>query len=182
MSKMVKDKKILLGVTGSIAAYKAADIIRRLKEKGYAVSVVMTQEAEKFITPLTLGSLCGEKVYQDMFEDDQSWSMRHITLAREVDVFLIAPTTANVIGKIANGLADDLVTSTAMATKAKIIMAPAMNEGMYRNKIVQGNIKKLRELGVQFVEPIQGSLACGTFGEGHLAEIEDILKAVGEAL
>ncbi len=178
---MFKNKKILVGVTGSIAAYKAAEIIRRLKEQECTVSVLMTEEAERFITPLTLGSLCGEKVHRDMFEDDQSWGMNHIRLAQEIDIFLIAPATANIIGKMASGLADDLLTCTAMATKAKIIMAPAMNDGMYQNKIVQSNIEKLKNLGIRFVEPIRGSLACGTFGEGHLAEIDDILKAVGEA-
>ena len=191
---MSKAKTILVGVTGSIAAYKAGDLIRRLKERSYAVSVVMTQEAEKFISPLTLASLCGQKVYRDLFEDDQSAGppanstddrragMPHIALAEQADVFLIAPATAHVIGKIAGGLADDLLSCIALATRAPIIMAPAMNDGMYQNRIVQQNIRKLKSLGIKFVEPTQGSLACGTFGEGHLAEIEDILKAVDEAV
>ena len=178
---MSKDKKILLGVTGSIAAYKAADLIRRLKEESCFVSVVMTREAQKFITPLTLGSLCGQKVFQDMF-DEESWRMNHIALAKEIDLFLIAPATANVIGKIACGLADDLLTTTALATKAKIVIAPAMNDEMFKNKIVQENIKKLKNLGVIFVPPVRGNLACGTFGEGHLAEIEDIVKTVNAVL
>lgn len=177
---MSKAKTILLGVTGSIAAYKAADLIRRLKERSYTVPVVMTQEAEKFITPLTLGSLCGQKVYRDLFEEDQSAGMPHIALAEQADVFLIAPATAHVIGKIASGLADDLLSCIALATRAKIIMAPAMNDGMYQNRIVQQNIRKLKNLGIKFVKPAKGSLACGTFGEGHLAETEDILKAVDE--
>ena len=174
---MSKNKKILLGVTGSIAAYKSADIIRRLSELGYKLSVIMSKEAEQFITPLTLGSLCGEKVHQDLFDDD-SWRMSHISLAKEADVFLIAPATANIIGKIANGLADDLITCTAMATQAKIIIAPAMNDQMFKNKIVQENLKKLKSLGMNFVLPIEGKLACGSFGEGHLAEVEDIVNAV----
>jgi phosphopantothenoylcysteine decarboxylase/phosphopantothenate--cysteine ligase len=146
------------------------------------VAAVMTKEAEKFITPLTLAGLCGQKVYRDMFEDDQSLSMPHIALAQQADVFLIAPATANVIGKIAGGLADDLLTCIALATKAKIIIAPAMNDGMYQNKIVQQNISKLKNLGIKFVEPTKGHLACGTFGEGHLAEIDDILKAVAKVV
>ena len=174
---MSKDKKILLGVTGSIAVYKSADLIRRFKKDGYRVSVVMTREAEKFITPLTLGSLCGQKVFQDMFDDD-SWRMNHIVLAKEIDLFLIAPATANVVGKIACGLADDLLTTIVLATKAKIIIAPAMNDEMFKNKIVQENIKKLKSLGMLFVPPVKGNLACGTYGDGHLAEIEDIVKTV----
>ncbi len=174
---MSRDKKILLGVTGSIAAYKAAELIRRLKEESYLVSVVMTREAGRFITPLTLRSLCGQKVFQDMF-DEESWRMNHISLAKEIDLFLIAPATANVIGKIACGLAEDLLTTIALATKAKIIIAPAMNDEMFKNKIVQENIKKLKNLGIIFVPPIKGNLACGTYGEGHLAEIEDIVKTV----
>ncbi len=179
---MSKAKTILLGVTGSIAAYKAADLIRRLKERSYEVMVVMTQEAEKFITPLTLASLCEKKVYRDLFEGDHPQDMPHIALAQQADVFLIAPATAHVIGKIAGGLADDLLSCIALATRAPIIMAPAMNDGMYQNRIVQQNIRKLKALGIKFVEPTQGSLACGTFGEGHLAELEDILKAVDEAV
>lgn len=174
---MSKNKKILLGVTGSIAAYKSAEIIRRLSELGYKLSVVMSKEAERFITPLTLGSLCGEKVYRDLFDDD-AWRMRHISLAKETDIFLIAPATAHVVGKMANGLADDLITCIAMATKSQIIIAPAMNDQMFKNKIVQGNIKKLKDLGMIFVSPIEGKLACGIFGEGHLAEVDDIVKAV----
>ncbi len=172
-------KKLLLGVTGSIAAYKSADLIRRLQDKGYDVTVVMTKGAERFITPLTLSVLSGKKVYREMFEDnDSAWQMNHIRLAREFDTFLIAPATANMIGKIASGLADDLISCTALATKAKIIIAPAMNVEMYKNKIVQHNCKKLRDLGVDFIEPMKGKLACGVMGEGHLADVDDIVKFV----
>ena len=174
---MSKNKKILLGVTGSIAAYKSADLIRRLIELGHRVTVMMSQEAEKFITPLTLGSLCGGKVHRDLFDED-AWRMSHIFLAKETDIFLIAPATANVIGKIANGLADDLITCTAMATSAKIIIAPAMNDQMFKNEVVQENVRKLKSLGINFVLPVEGKLACGSFGEGHLADVEDIVKAV----
>ena len=176
---MSKNKKILLGVTGSIAAYKSADIIRRLCERGHKVSVIMTLEAQRFITPLTLGTLCGEKVHVDMF-DDSSWQMNHIALAKAADVFLIAPATANIISKIATGIADDLICSTALVTSASMVIAPAMNEQMYKNKILQGNIKKLKELGFIFIDPVEGNLACGVHGEGHLAEVDDIVSIVSD--
>ncbi|OGX27204.1 MAG: hypothetical protein A3D10_04890 [Omnitrophica WOR_2 bacterium RIFCSPHIGHO2_02_FULL_48_11] len=175
-------KKIVLGVTGSIAAYKSADLVRRLQEKGYEVTVIMTAEAERFISALTLASLSGKKVYRDMFEGDGSaWHMSHIELGQKADVLLIAPATANMIGKLAGGLADDLLSCTALATKAKILIAPAMNEDMYQNKIVQENCVKLKKYGVEFVPPVVGKLACGIVGEGHLADLEDIIKAVEKA-
>lgn len=175
---MSKPKEVVLGVTGSIAAYKACDIIRRLQDHGYHVSVVMTKESEKFVTPLTLESLSGSKVYRDMFEDAEGWQMNHIRLAEKSAIFLIAPATANIIGKIANGIADDLLSCLAMTTQAKILMAPAMNTQLYHNKILQGNIKKLQDFGVEFINPVEGKLACGTIGEGHLADVEDIIKKV----
>ncbi|OGX05742.1 MAG: hypothetical protein A2Z88_11080 [Omnitrophica WOR_2 bacterium GWA2_47_8] len=172
-------RNIVLGVTGSIAAYKAGDIIRRLQEEGFSVQVIMTKEAEKFITPLTITSLLGNKVHRDMFDEgDPAWPMSHISLAKEADILLIAPATANIIGKIANGLADDLLTCVVLATRAKLAIAPAMNDVMYKNEAVQENCARLRKRGFQFIEPIKGQLACGTFGEGHLAEVEDIVKAV----
>ena len=175
---MAKSRKIILGVTGSIAAYKAGDIIRRLQDQGLEVKVVMTKEAERFITPLTLETLCGGKVYRSLFDDAEAWRMDHIQVAQEADMILIAPATANIIGKLANGIADDLLTCMAIATKAKIVIAPAMNIEMYRNKIVQENIAKLKRHGVSFIEPVEGKLACGTVGIGHLAEVEDIVKMV----
>ncbi len=174
----LKSKDIILGVTGSIAAYKACDIIRRLQDHGYRVSVVMTKEAERFVTPLTLESLSGGKVYRDMFADAESWQMNHIRLAEKSAIFLIAPATANIIGKIANGIADDLLSCLAMTTQAKILIAPAMNTQMYHNKILQSNIKKLQGFGVDFIFPVEGKLACGTTGDGHLADVEDIVKKI----
>jgi phosphopantothenoylcysteine decarboxylase / phosphopantothenate---cysteine ligase len=174
-------KHIVLAVTGSIAAYKSADIIRRLQDKGCRVSVIMTREAEQFITPLTLASLSGERVYGHMFEQDDAWRMGHIELAK-ADVFLVAPATANIIGKLACGIADDLLTCTAITTKAPIVIAPAMNEDMYANVIVQENCRKLKNIGVRFVNPTKGKLACGVHGEGHLAEVEDIVRTVCELL
>jgi len=176
---MAKVKKIVLGVTGSIAAYKACDIIRRLQEGNCDVTVIMTQEAEKFITPLTLGALSGHKVYHDMFdENDNAWQMGHIVLNQDADALLIAPATANIIGKIANGLADDLLTCAVIATKAPIFIAPAMNTEMYSNRIVKGNIEKLEKNGFKFICPIGGKLACGVIGDGHLADVEEIVKVV----
>lgn len=167
--------KIVLGVTGSIAAYKAADIIRRLQDKGHDVTVVMTKEATRFIPPLTLATLSGKKVLGEMFDDDGSaWQMNHIQLA-EADLLLIAPATANIIGKMAAGIADDLLTCLVLATKSKVLIAPAMNVEMFHNKIVQQNIKRLKEVGVEFIDPVEGKLACGVFGEGHLADIEVIV-------
>lgn len=178
-----KQKKIVLGVTGSIAAYKAADLIRRLIEEGFKVSVVMTKEAERFITPLTLSSLAGEKVCGEILDEgDGSFSMPHITLAQEADLFLIAPATANIIGKLAYGIADNLLACIALATKAPILIAPAMNAQMYDNKIVQENCRKLQKHGVQFIDPVHGKLACGITGAGHIADEEAILQAVQRAI
>lgn len=174
-----KNKKILLGITGSIAAYKAGDIVRRLQDNGHHVTVVMTKEAQEFIAPLTFAGLSSNKVYTQMFNaDSDSGAMPHIDLGNQADVFLIAPATANVIAKLAHGLADDLLTCIALTTKAKILIAPAMNTEMFENKIVQENCRKLRTHGFQFIEPAQGKLACGVIGMGHLAEIDDIVKTV----
>jgi len=176
---MAKQKRIVLGVTGSIAAYKSADLIRRLVEKGFRVSVAMTKEAERFITPLTLSSLSGGKIYRGMFDKNEDpLSMPHITLAQEADVFLIAPATANIIGKLAHGIADNLITCIALATKAPILIAPAMNTQMYRNKIVQDNCRILKKHGIELIDPIKGKLACGTAGDGHIADEAAIMKAV----
>jgi len=174
-----KQKEILLGVSGSIAAYKACDIVRRIQDAGFGVTVVMTKSAEKFITPLSLESLTGRKVYRDLFENDQSaWQMNHISLAQNADLVLIAPATANIIGKIANGLADDLLTCLVIATKAKIVIAPAMNNVMYLNRVVQDNIQKLKKFGVRFIDPVKGKLACGTTGDGHLVDVDRIVKTI----
>lgn len=176
---MAKPKRIILGVTGSIAAYKSADILRRLLEKGFKVSVVMTKEAERFITPTTLSALAGEKVYREMFgRDDDSWQMPHIRLAEETDVLIVAPATAAIIGKLAHGIADNLLTCIALATRAKILIAPAMNTGMYQNRIVQENCARLKAFGAHFIDPVKGKLACGATGEGHIADVDTIVDAV----
>lgn len=178
----MRSKKIILGVTGSIAAYKSADIVRRLRDEGFSVSVIMTKEAEAFIAPLTLEVLSGGRVYRDMFEERQYSEIEHISLADEAAMVLIAPATANIIAKIAAGFCDDLLTATACATKARVLVAPAMNENMYLNKVTQGNIAKLKNLGVKFISPRRGKLACGKYGLGCLAEVEAVIKEVKKAL
>jgi phosphopantothenoylcysteine decarboxylase/phosphopantothenate--cysteine ligase len=172
-----KIKQVVLGVCGSIAAYKAGDIIRRLQDNHCEVTVIMTKGAGQFITPLTLSSLSGKKAHSDMFESE-SWGMAHIELARKTDIVLIAPATANIIGKLANGLSDDLLTTFVITSRAPVLIAPAMNDEMYANCIVRENCAKLKKHGFKFIEPVKGKLACGTVGIGHLAEVEQIVKAV----
>jgi phosphopantothenoylcysteine decarboxylase/phosphopantothenate--cysteine ligase len=173
----LKPKQVVLGVCGSIAAYKAGDIIRRLRDNHCEVTVMMTKGATQFITPLTLSALSGKNVYSDMFDKD-SWRMAHIELARLADIVLIAPATANVIGKLANGLSDDPLTTFVMTCRAPVFIAPAMNDEMYANEIVRENCAKLKKHGFKFIEPVKGKLACGTIGVGHLAEVDQIVKAV----
>ncbi len=175
-----KINKIVLGVTGSIAAYKAADIVRRFQENGCDVTVVMTKGAAEFITPLTLATLSGKNVYSDMFArgtDGQAWEMGHIELSK-ADAIVVAPATANIIGKMANGLADDFLTTLFIASRAPIFVAPSMNENMYKNAFVQANCQILKKHGVKFIEPVKGKLACGIVGVGHLADADDIVRAV----
>lgn len=171
------NKHIVLGVTGSIAAYKSGDLIREFVEKGFKVSVVMTKEAEHFITPLTLSGLSGDKVYTSMFDQSVPEDMPHIRLAQQADIIVISPATANTIAKLSCGLADDLLTCVVLATKAPVLIVPAMNTQMLNNVAVQVNLKRLKEFGMRFVEPIKGKLACGTFGEGHIADVSDIAQA-----
>jgi phosphopantothenoylcysteine decarboxylase/phosphopantothenate--cysteine ligase len=174
---------IILGVTGSIAAYKAGDLIRRLQDAEYSVSVVMTKEAESFISPLTLEALSGNRVAGDMFLGSSvSWQMEHVKLAEQADLLLIAPATAHILAKLANGFADDLICSTALASLAPKLIAPAMNTNMYRHPVTQDNIKRLKEIGYHFIGPIEGRLACGTTGPGHLADIMTIVEAVNTIL
>ena len=174
----LKGKNIVLCVTGGIAAYKAADLVSRLKKAGAEVDVLMTQSACEFITPLTLEVLSGRRVVTDMFDRDFPWEVEHISLAKKADVFVVAPATANFIGKAAHGIADDMVTTTFMATKAPVIIAPAMNTGMYTNPVVQENMALLRARGVKFVEPEAGRLACGDIGKGKLADPAVIADAI----
>ncbi|HLS53924.1 MAG TPA: bifunctional phosphopantothenoylcysteine decarboxylase/phosphopantothenate--cysteine ligase CoaBC [Tissierellaceae bacterium] len=172
---MLKGKHIVLGVTGGIAVYKAADLVSRLKKQGASVEVIMTEAAEEFVDPLTFQTMSLNPVHTDMFREIEKYDVEHISLAQKSDIILIAPATANTIGKIANGIADNLLTTVVMASTAKVIFAPAMNTFMYKNPIVQENIKKLEGLDYEFIEPGVGLLACGDYGAGKMAEPEVIV-------
>ena len=179
---MLKDKTVVIGVSGGIAVYKVCDVVSRLKKLGLNVHIIMTKSATEFVTPLTFQSLSQNYVVSDMFEEPKTWDVEHISLAKKADVFLIAPATANIIGKIACGISDDMLSTTVMATKGKVLIAPAMNTNMYENPIVQRNIDTLRALNYDFIEPESGRLACGDIGKGKLATPENIVKAVVNAL
>lgn len=174
--------KVLVGVTGGIAAYKALDVISALRKKGVEVKVMMTKNAAEFVSPLTFQSLCQNTVSVDMFEKISSYDIEHISLAHYPDVIAIIPATANVIGKVANGIADDLLSTVIMASDKKVIFAPAMNCNMYANPIVQNNIKKLKEYGYSFIEPQEGRLACGDIGMGKLQDTEVITDMIMSAI
>ena len=175
-------KTVVMGICGGIAAYKAVYAASSMVKKGLNVKVIMTKSATEFVTPLTFQTITKNKVITDMFSLSENVTTEHISLAKEADVFLICPATANVIGKIASGIADDFLTTTVMATKAKVVFAPAMNTNMYENPIVEANINKLKYLQYEFVEPECGILACGDSGKGRLAEIDDILDKIDEVL
>ncbi|MBU4346079.1 MAG: hypothetical protein KKH29_01980 [Candidatus Omnitrophica bacterium] len=178
----MKGKNIILGVTASIAIYKACEIIRRLKEQGFSVTVVMTDEAEELIKPIVFQSLSGHKVYRGLFDEPQGWEIEHVSLAGGADLVLIAPATANIIAKIASGICDDLLTCIIVASKAPVLICPAMHENMYQNRIVQENIRRLQSLGYKFIGPRKGRLASGKIGIGCLAEVEAIVKEVKKIL
>jgi phosphopantothenoylcysteine decarboxylase/phosphopantothenate--cysteine ligase len=175
---MLKGRKIVLGVTGGIAAYKAAELVRELVKAGAEVQVVMTRNAQAFITPLTFQTLSGNPVTTELFNLIAESEIGHIALADRAEVLLIAPATANIIGKIAGGIADDLLTTMVMATKAPVLLAPAMNVHMWENPICQENIQKLRQRGYHFIDPEAGELACGYEGKGRLAEISTIVEEI----
>jgi len=175
-------KFVVLGVSGSIAAYKSAEILRRCQDMGAQIQVAMTHTGAKMMSPETLQRLSGRKVLIELFEDNQEWQIGHIGLSDKADAFLIAPATANIIAKMAHGIADDFLTSTLLATRKPIVIAPAMNDGMWENPATQANLATLRERGIRIVSPAEGYLACGRVGTGRLAEIPDILGALGEAL
>ncbi len=175
---MLTGKNIVLGVTGGIAVYKAVDLVSRLRKLNANVYVVMTEHAKAFVTPLTFQSMSQNYVVHDMFEEPKTWDVEHIALAKRADLFVVAPATANVIGKVCHGIADDFLTTTIMATPAKVVFAPAMNTNMYINPITQGNIESLKTLGYDFIEPGSGRLACGDIGAGKMAEPEDIVNYI----
>lgn len=178
----LKDKRIILGISGGIAVYKAVELLRLLTKAGAEVHVIMTRAAQEFVTPLTFQTLSSNPVHTELFNLIAEREIGHISLADRADLFIIAPATANVIGKLACGIADDMLTTTAMATKAPLLIAPAMNVNMYTNPIYRENEEKLRRFGCIFVEPVSGSLACGWEGLGKLAAPEEIFEAALAAL
>jgi len=175
---LLKGKKIVLGVTGGIAVYKAVDLVSRLRKQSCQVRVVMTEHAQQFVTPLTFKEISGNQVAVSMWSSNQEFNVEHIALANWADAFVVAPATANIIAKMAYGLADDLLSTTLLAAQAPIIVCPAMNTGMYENPATQENIAKLASRGVSVMPPAVGKLACGTSGAGRLPEPQEIVEFI----
>ncbi|KHE92763.1 MAG: phosphopantothenoylcysteine decarboxylase [Candidatus Scalindua rubra] len=175
-------KNIILGVTGSIAAFKAAIIVSKLKSLRFDITVIMTKSAQSFIHPLTFRTLSQNKVVTDIFIDESVYDPHHVSIAHKADLLVIAPATANVIGKLASGIADDALTSTVMAANVPVIIAPAMEENMYMNPITQRNISILQEVGYKFIGPEKGRLASGRTGIGRLADVELIIRSIVDEL
>ena len=171
-------KNIVIGVSGGIACYKAAEIVNDLVKKGHEVHVIMTKNALEFIGPLTFQTLSKNPVITDMFADKEHSEVQHISLAQKADLFVLVPATANLIGKIANGIADDMLTTTVMAARCPKIIAPAMNTVMWENPIVQDNLAKLRKYGYQVLETDSGRLACGDLGAGKLLPWQEIVEII----
>ncbi len=178
----MKGRRILLGVTGGIAAYKAADLCSKLVQAGADVTVVMTDSAQRFVAPLTFETLSRRPVYTDLWRSDRDFNPTHIALADWAEIVVIAPATANMIAKLVHGIGDDLLSTVLLSVDAPVVVAPAMNVRMWQNRVVQDNVRRLRELGHTVIEPGEGYLACGTVGVGRLAEVQDILNAVAERL
>jgi phosphopantothenoylcysteine decarboxylase/phosphopantothenate--cysteine ligase len=179
---MLNDKTVVLGITGGIAAYKAADLASKLTQARARVEVVMTEAATKFITPLTLRNITRRQVVTDMFEPASQWSVEHVALAEAADVVVIAPATANTIARLATGIADNMLGTVVLATKAPVIIAPAMNDLMYSNSVTQANIAKLKARGFIFIEPEYGRLASGKIGKGRLPETGKIIEVIEQVL
>lgn len=179
---MIKNKKITLGVSGGIASYKAITIANILTKQGVDVQVIMTKNALKFITPLSFETVTHNKIITDMFDELNTEYVGHIHYSQTSDLMIVVPATANIIGKAANGIADDMLSSTIIATNKPVIFAPAMNEYMYKNPIVQNNIDTLKKYGHKFIEPINGYLACGTEGIGKLADTKTIIDFINNIL
>ncbi|HAX61488.1 MAG TPA: bifunctional phosphopantothenoylcysteine decarboxylase/phosphopantothenate--cysteine ligase CoaBC [Elusimicrobia bacterium] len=176
------NKNIIIGISGSIAAYKSCEIIRLLIKEKATVIPVMTKNAAEFITPLTIQTLSKNRVYVNMFESNFDWEIEHISIAKKSDLFLIAPATANVIAKIATGIADDSLTTLVLSVRCPVVICPAMNSEMYKNPVTQKNISYLKKIGYYFIGPEKGELACGEEGDGRLANPEKIIAAVKAAL
>ena len=187
---MDKRKKILLGVTGSIAAFKAAALTSALVKQGNPVKVVMTREAAYFVTPLTFQTLSGNTVCQEMFAPLENpvgqtrlrWEIEHISLAEWPDIIMVCPATANIISKAAAGLADDLLSAVILATRKPVVFVPAMNAGMWQNKILRKKVAELKAAGYRFIGPAKGRLACGEEGEGRMVEVEEVMKEINRSM
>ena len=175
-------KKIVLGVTGGIAAYKSAEVVSRLRHQGANVHVIMTKNATEFIAPLTFRTLSANPVAVDTFSAPEAWNVEHVALAKLADIFVIAPATANILAKMACGIADDMLSTTVLATKAPVLAAPAMNTGMWTAEATRRNVETLRERGVEFAGPGTGILACGDEGAGRMSEPAEIVKRIEELL
>lgn len=181
-AKNLARKTILHIISGSIAAYKAGDLIQELRESGARTVCILTEAAKKFVTPLTVRALSGEPVYHDFFSPDTEYAVLHTSLAEQADLILVAPASANFIARLAAGLADDLASCTVLASQAPVVIVPAMNDQMYRNPITQSNIQKLMDLGYQFVLPVEGHLVCGKEAIGHIAANETIIQLAERVL
>lgn len=173
---MLEGKKIILGISGGIAAYKCGELVRRLVKEGAEVKCVMTENASQFVTPLTLQTLSKNRVYSEIFEPVGSWNPEHISHSDWADAMLVAPATANIIGKFASGIADDALSTTFIAFDKPVFIAPAMNDKMYRSPVVCRNMEYLKSIGADFIEPGYGELACGTVGRGRMEEPENIVE------
>jgi len=179
---ILKEKNILIIISGGIAVYKVCELIRLLKKKNCNVKVIMTKNATRFVSPLTIQTLSQNRVFIDTFESEKNYDIEHISLAEWADIVVVAPATANIIGKFCNGIADDLATTTLLAVTCPILLVPAMNSNMFNNFIVQGNIERLRKNGINFIEPDEGLLACGVYGKGRYPSNEDIVFEIERIL
>ncbi|NLV15852.1 MAG: bifunctional phosphopantothenoylcysteine decarboxylase/phosphopantothenate--cysteine ligase CoaBC [Syntrophomonadaceae bacterium] len=179
---MTERKNVVVGITGGIAAYKMADLVSRLSKNGFNVHVVMTEAATRFIAPLTLRTLSNNPVLTDMFEEYSEWKVQHIGVAEAADIIVIAPATANFLAKMRCGLADDLLSTVVLATRAPVLAAPSMNTNMLDNPVTQDNIKALKDRGILFIEPAEGELACGVSGRGRLPDVDIIYQNISDIL
>ncbi|MDR4505800.1 MAG: phosphopantothenoylcysteine decarboxylase [Candidatus Scalindua sp.] len=175
-------REIILGVTGSIAAFKAAEVVSKLRSHGFCVTVIMTRSAQKFVKPLTFRTLSQNRVITDLFIDDTVYDPQHVSLANKAGIIVIAPATANIIGKLASGISDDALTCAVVASEAPVLIAPAMDDRMYLNPITQENIRKLQGLGYKFIGPGKGRLASGRIGVGRMEDVEIVVQAIIDEL
>lgn len=178
---LLKNKQVILGICGGIAAYKAPELVRALRKMEAEVTCILTKNGERFVTPLTLQTLSGNRIYQEMF-DNTVWDIEHISLAKKADIIAVAPATADALARFACGRAEDLLSSVILATSAPVLICPAMNEKMWLHPATKGNVERLKQYGYNFVAPRKGLLACGDQGIGRLAELDDITDSIKSIL